>query len=375
MRANLLGSLSQVDSQWFESCARKNEFKRMLFGLCFFHAAVRERRKFGPLGWNIQYVFSPPDLRISMDQLRIFLDDLKPSDPIPFAALSYLAGECNYGGRVTDDKDRRCIMNILSDFYTSKLLDNTYRFSPSGIYYAPASGNLEDYCDYARSLPYNEGPEVFGLHDNANISCAITETNLLLDTALNLQPRSVGGEGKSWGAMLEDLAVDIASRVPSAFDIEKALIMFPVRYEESMNTVLTQELLRFNRLTDEVRSTLRDIQKALKGLVLMSSELEDMGNSMVIGKVPALWAAVAYPSLKPLGSWVNDLLERLHFLSEWLESGVSPNVFWVSGFFFTQAFITGTLQNFARKYSKPIDKVWDTASVHKNNLHENRRFG
>jgi len=182
MRANLLGSLYQVDDAWFDGCVRKNEFKKMLFGLCFFHAAVRERRKFGPLGWNIQYVFSAPDLRISMDQLRIFLDDLKPEDPIPFAALAYLAGECNYGGRVTDDKDRRCIMNILDDFYNPRILDEDYKFSPSGIYFAPTPGNLESYREYVRGLPYNEGPEVFGLHDNANITCAISETNALLDT-------------------------------------------------------------------------------------------------------------------------------------------------------------------------------------------------
>jgi dynein heavy chain, axonemal len=192
MRANLLGSLYLVDDAWFSTCQRDNEFKKMLFGLCFFHAAVRERRKFGPLGWNIQYVFSPPDLRISMDQLRIFLDDLRPSDPIPYAALAYLVGECNYGGRVTDDKDRRAIMNILDDFYTSKIVDSEYCFSPSGLYFAPEGNTLESYREYVRSLPYNEGPEVFGLHDNANISCAISETNSLLDTALSLQPRSIG---------------------------------------------------------------------------------------------------------------------------------------------------------------------------------------
>ena len=357
MRANLLGSLYQVEDSWFETCVRRNEFKKMLFGLCFFHAAVRERRKFGPLGWNIQYVFSAPDLRISMDQLRIFLDDLKPGDPIPFAALAYLAGECNYGGRVTDDKDRRCIMNILDDFYNPAILDDSYRFSPSGTYYAPPSDTLENYREFVRSLPYNEGPEVFGLHDNANITCAITETNALLDTALSLQPRAASGEGKSWGETLDELAKDISSRVPAQYDIERALIMFPVRYEESMNTVLTQELIRFNRLIQEVAISLREVQKAIKGLVLMSAELEQMGNAMVIGKVPSMWAAVAYPSLKPLGSWVNDLLERLHFLRDWMENGTSPPVFWISGFFFTQAFITGTLQNYARKHSIPIDKV------------------
>ncbi|RYG67806.1 hypothetical protein EON64_06645 [archaeon] len=78
---------------------------------------------------SLSYTSSHHDL----DQLRIFLDDLRPTDSIPFAALAYLVGECNYGGRVTDDKDRRCIMNILDDFYNPVILSDEYRFSPSGM--------------------------------------------------------------------------------------------------------------------------------------------------------------------------------------------------------------------------------------------------
>lgn len=141
----MLGSYYTVEEAWFESCRRPREFKKMLFGLCFFHATVRERRKFGPLGWNIQYVFSGPDLKISMDQLKIFLDDLGPTDPVPYPALAYLAGECNYGGRVTDDKDRRALVNILSDFYTPDIQKDDYKFSPSGTYYTPPEGGLESY--------------------------------------------------------------------------------------------------------------------------------------------------------------------------------------------------------------------------------------
>jgi len=180
----------------------------------------------------------------------------------------------------------------------------------------------------------------------------------LLSTALSLQPKAgAGAAGKGWGETLEEIAKDISERVPAPFDVEAALILFPVLYEESMNTVLTQELIRFNRLTDEVSATLKELQKAIKGLVVLSAELEQMGHSMVLGRVPSLWARVAYPSLKPLGAWVFDLLDRLTFLDQWVHDGRAPNVFWISGFFFTQAFITGTLQNFARKYKIPIDRA------------------
>ena len=52
-----------------------------------------------------------------------------------------------------------------------------------------------------------------------------------------------------------------------------------------MNTVLVQELIRFDRLIEVVRSSLQDVRKALKGLVVMSSELEDVFDSMMVGKV------------------------------------------------------------------------------------------
>ena len=95
LRANLKRSYAELDEKRFEECKKKFEFKKLVFGLSFFHAILQERRKFGPLGFNIRYEFNDSDLETSMTMLKLFLEE---HEEIPWDALTYVTGHINYGG-------------------------------------------------------------------------------------------------------------------------------------------------------------------------------------------------------------------------------------------------------------------------------------
>jgi dynein heavy chain len=88
------------------------------------------------------------------------------------------------------------------------------------------------------------------------------------------------------------------NKLPKNFDLEYASKKHPIKYRDSMNTVLQQELLRFNRLLSVVRMSLINVGKAIKGEVPMSHELDNVSESLFINSVPEIWGKVSYPSLK-----------------------------------------------------------------------------
>ncbi|XP_055373574.1 dynein axonemal heavy chain 3 [Condylostylus longicornis] len=333
---------------------------RGVFALVFFHAVIQERREFGHLGWNIPYEFNESDLKISLMQLKMFI---KQTETIPFRGHVYLTGECNYGGRVTDDKDRRLILCLLNNVYNQNSIDvDEFCLSDSGDYKIPLVPNRLNSIEYISNFPLSPNPEVFGLHENADISKNTKETRTLLDGVLLTQTSLLASTKTSIGKEREvidpiyQLCTNILDRLPDTFNIRDISLKYPVVYNNSMNTILRQELIRFNKLLDYIRKSLVNVQKAIQGKIAMVPELERTYNSINVGKLPADWLKKSYPSLKPLGSYINDLITRLSFFQNWVDNG-APDIFWISGFYFTQSFLTGILQNHARRNKFQIDLV------------------
>ncbi|CCW68744.1 unnamed protein product [Phytomonas sp. Hart1] len=329
-------------------------YKKLAFSLCLFHGVIQERRKFGSLGFNISYEFNDSDRHVCLMQLQKFIDLY---DSIPFEVLMFLTGEINYGGRVTDDWDRRCMMTLIRHYLSPAVLNVGYAFSPSGVYRTLEPSNRAAYLEHLHNFPLNPKPEIFGLHENADITCAQNITSGILSTVLSLiSQTSITGKAASKDAQLRDMAETIQKQLPEPFDEEAIAAKYPTRYEESMNIVLVQEVMRYNRLLRFIHANLTEFLKAIRGEVLISAELEAVGTNFFLNSVPTAWAALAYPSLKPLSSWVDDLVRRIQFIRTWFNQG-PPTAFWIGGFFFPQAFLTGTLQNYARRLQKAIDTI------------------
>jgi len=334
-------------------------WKKLLFGLTFFHAVIQERRKYGAIGWNIRYEWNQSDILTAMANLRMYIEE---QDDVPYETLRYIMGDVNYGGRVTDYMDQRTVAALLGTYICAEAVqDHDYRYTADGLYYAPPDEDMTGIREYIDKLPLSDKPEVFGLHRNAAVAFDNSETKYLIDTIISIQPRSGGsGTGKSADEIAGEIANDLAAKTPGLLTEEDAaLVTFQKDEEGAMNslgTFLQIEMLKFNKLLKKMATSLTELQRAIKGTVVMSAELDSMFQALLLQRVPDMWSNVAYLSLKPLGSWFKDLVARCEFMSSWIGDG-PPDAFWMSAFFFPQGYMTAALQMYARSTRIAIDTL------------------
>ncbi|CAH1258196.1 DNAH17 [Branchiostoma lanceolatum] len=361
--ANLHKALDNFNQDTMEMCARELEFKSILFGLCYFHAVVGERRKFGPQGWNRPYPFNNGDLTISVNVLYNYLE---ANAKVPWTDLRYLFGQIMYGGHITDDWDRRLCSTYLEEYMHPDMLDGELFFAPG--FPCPPNLDYKGYHQYIDDMLPPESPYLYGLHPNAEIGFLTTTSDNLFRTVLELQPRdnaSGAGSGPTVEEKVKNTLDEILEKLPEEFNMQE--ITAKAENKTPYVLVALQECERMNQLTREIRRSLKNLDLGLKGELTISPEMEALQNSLFFDHVPDSWARLAYPSMFGLAQWYADLLARIRELDTWVNDFTLPAVVWLSGFFNPQSFLTAIMQSMARKNEWPLDKMCLTVDVTKKN--------
>ncbi|MBN3282111.1 DYH17 protein, partial [Polyodon spathula] len=363
MHANLHKALDLFDQDTLDMCTKESEFKCILFSLCYFHAVVAERRKFGAQGWNRSYPFNNGDLTISVNVLFNYLE---ANPKVPWDDLRYLFGEIMYGGHITDDWDRKLCKIYLEEYVRPELLEGELQLAPGFL--APPNSDYKGYHAYLDDMLPPESPYLYGLHPNAEIGFLTITSEKLFRTVLEMQPKdseAAGGAGVSREEKVKGILDEILEKLPEQFNLHE--IMAKVEDRTPYIVVAFQECERMNILTKEMRRSLKELDLGLKGELTITTVMEELSNSMFFDTVPESWTKRAYPSLQGMGGWFADLLIRIKELESWTTDFSLPNAVWLPGFFNPQSFLTAIMQSMARKNEWPLDKMCLAVEVTKKN--------
>jgi dynein heavy chain len=355
LRSNMTRLLNQVTDEHFNRVKEHNKYKRLFFSLVWMHSILLERKKFKNLGWNVAYDFNDSDFDINENILGMYLDEY-PTD-IPWDAIRYLIAEANYGGRVTEQPDNRLIKVYANDFFNPSALQPKFQLSTLPTYYIPEDGNLMIYRQYCKELPVHEPPEAFGQHVNAEIASALVDADTMLGILLTIQGSGGGddeGGGDSTDALVMSICDDLQEKVPETLDWSD-INERNAQDSSPLKVCLLQEIERYNVLLVRLRASIAELVRGIQGFVVISEDQEKVYNSLKEGRVPLAWM-FAYPSVKPLSGWLEDLIARIDQLYQWGMYG-APKVFWLTGFTYPSSFLTALLQLSARKNMVSVDTL------------------
>ena len=367
IKAGIIGSYSSLPwlSQDTVDQFRRPEWKPMLFSLFFLHSVVVERRKFGPMGFCLPYEFNAGDLTAS----ELFLANHVASvelaagkNQVNWETVRYMVAEIQYGGRITDNKDRELFNTITKHVFDARICRDGFAFVPNGNrYIIPAFDEIVKQRDFVRdTYPDVDPPEAFGMTPNADITYRTRQAIDALSTILEVQPRGAAASG---GISREDKVLGITDaflkQLPDRWAPDKRENR-NLNDRQPLSIFAAQEIDRLIVTIRVIRVTCQDLRLAVAGTIIMTPQLQDALDYIFDARVPPSWIDVSWLS-SSISLWFGDVIRRWQQLDKWATDG-RPQHYWLPGFFNPQGFLTSVRQEITRDHNKPpapwaLDKV------------------
>jgi len=200
-------------------------------------------------------------------------------------------------------------------------------------------------------------PGVFGLHANAEITYFNNSAKALWLNIISMATSSGGGGG---GLDREAIILETANSIqekaiPELFDEYNIRKGFNNNVSPTQ-TVLLQELERFNKLIIRMKSSIVELKRALRGEIGMNQDLDSLATALFNGFLPEMWAKIAPPTEKNLVNWIDHFGRRNKQYRDWVEIG-EPKVMWLSGMSIPESYLTALTQTTCRINNWPLDKT------------------
>lgn len=359
--ANLRRSFALFNREEFDE--RDSKIKSILFALCHFHSLMLERKKFGPLGYNMKYPFSNGDLRDSASVLYNYLEG-STAVKIPWEDLRYIFGEIMYGGHIVDDWDRRMCEKYLSYFMQDEILDEMelVPYADGLSWKSPGPGTHEKYLEHIETMP-PESPLFFGMHPNAEIDFRTKMCQSIFELLQSIQPKQAPGQGSTEQDIFatnpaEEMCNEILDEVREVkYNVEEVASLSE-QEKGPYQFVLMQECDCMNCLVHEMVRGLNELQQGFKGELTMSEHMEHLADALTEHTLPVWWVKLGFPSTRPLRSWLVNLKDRCAQLDEWFEEPrIIPKVIDVSKLFNPQSFLTAIKQVCCQNQKLELDRL------------------
>lgn len=257
-----------------------------------------------------------------------------------------------YGGHIVDDWDRILCGAYLDNLMNDGLLDEAELFPfiegvPNVSFKCPPPLGYEKYIEHIETECPPETPLAFGMHPNAEIDFRTSQCLELFKLLQEIQPRDAGAAG-SGGGSIQDRIQEFMLRVSdeaaldnNKLNIEDIAGKLGEDQRGPYQNAFLQECEYMNILIRAIVGSLAEIELAFKGELTMTEKMEALMASIYSNQVPAPWAKLAFPSTRTLGSWLDNLKQRLEQLNQWKEDPVKvPPVTFLNRLFNPQSFLT-----------------------------------
>jgi dynein heavy chain len=341
------------------------------FGLCYYHAVVIERKKFGSLGWNRNYPFSLDDLRNSDMVVGKYLET-NMSMKIPYDDLRYIVGEIMYGGHIVDDWDRILNMAYLEYLFVDKIHEDLelipYPSASSGFKLSlksPANNaNLQfnKWGEYIDTAVTSESPALFGLHPNAELDFRTQQAARLFQNLIDLEPKDSGsGAGEETEqSKAERLAIECEDIGNAAADgiIDISRLLGDLGDEKTpFQNVFLQECEQLSLLCSLVKKDTSDLRDALEGKLTMTDKFERLRFMINTQRVPDTWLSNGFATQRKLPLWKKSLQLRIHQYGHFVNERTPPKITFINRLFNPLSYLTAIKQVYAQLRKAELDKL------------------